>query len=130
MSLTEGQRLDTVRTSSIQHHPKKLSEDIVTMAYGSFVAECVSEFLPEKQPEPHVYDLLRSVFSAFETRNPRIVALLGVYQLMEFTGLQLSYERCVRCGRGALLGLSCPGRDEFAAVSCGASAIHRRRAGL
>ena len=99
VSLTEGQRLDTVRTSSIQHHPKKLSEDIVTMAYGSFVAECVSEFLPEKQPEPHVYDLLRSVFSAFETRNPRIVALLGVYQLMEFTGLQLSYERCVRCGR-------------------------------
>lgn len=99
VSLTEGQRLDTVRTASIQHHPKKLSEDIVTMAYGSFVAECVSEFLPEKQPEPHVYDLLRSVFSAFETRNPRIVALLGVYQLMEFTGLQLSYERCVRCGR-------------------------------
>ena len=26
VSLTEGQRLDTVRTSSIQHHPKKLSE--------------------------------------------------------------------------------------------------------
>ena len=99
VSLTEGQRLDTVRTASIQHHPKKLSEDIVTMAYGSFVAECVSEFLPEKQPEPHVYDLLRSVFFFFLTRNPRIVALLGVYQLMEFTCLQLSYERCVRCGR-------------------------------
>lgn len=47
VSLTEGQRLDTVRTASIQHHPKKLSEDIVTMAYGSFVAECVSEFLPK-----------------------------------------------------------------------------------
>ena len=99
VSLTEGQRLDTVRTASIQHHPKKRSEDIVAMAYGSFVAECVSEFLPEKQPEPRVYDLLRAVFSAFETRNPRIVALLGVYQLMEFTGLQLSYERCVHCGR-------------------------------
>ena len=99
VNLTEGQRLDTVRTASIQHHPKKLSEDIVAMAYGSFVAECVSEFLPEKQPEPRVYDLLRAVFSAFETRNPRIVALLGAYQLMEFTGLQLSYERCVHCGR-------------------------------
>ena len=99
VSLTEGQRRDAVRTARIQHHPKTRSEDIVTMGYGSFVAECVSEFLPEKQPEPHVYDLLRSVFSAFETRNPRIVALLGVYQLMEFTGLQLSYERCVRCGR-------------------------------
>lgn len=108
VSLTEGQRLDTVRTAAIAHHPKKLSEDILAMAYGSFLAECVSEFLPEKQPEPGVYDLLRAVFAAFEVRNPRIVALLGAYQLMEFTGLQLSYERCVGCGR-----LLADGEDAF-----------------
>lgn len=97
--LAEGQRLDTVRTASIVHHPKKLSEDLLAMAYGSFVAECVTEFLPEKQPEPAVYDLLRGASAAFETRNPRVTALLAVYQLMEYTGLQLSYERCAHCGK-------------------------------
>jgi len=99
VTLTEGQRLDTVRTVSILHHPKKLSEDLMTMAYGSFVAECVTEFLPEKQGEPAVYDLLHGAFQAFESRNPRVTALLVVLQLMEFTGLQLSYERCALCGK-------------------------------
>ena len=41
--LTEGQRLDTVRTASLLHHPKKLSEDLAAMSYGSFVAELVRE---------------------------------------------------------------------------------------
>ena len=99
VTLSEGQRLDTVRTASIVRHPKKLSEDLMAMAYGSFVAECVTEFLPEKQAEPVVYDLLHGAFAAFETRNPRVTALLAVLQLMEFTGLQLSYERCALCGK-------------------------------
>lgn len=97
--LTEGQRLDTVRTVSLLHHPKKLSEDLAAMSYGSFVAEIVREFLPEKQPEPEVYTLLSKVFAAFETRNARIVALMAAYQLMEHTGLQLSYARCAHCGK-------------------------------
>ena len=97
--LTEGQRLDTVRTASLLHHPKKLSEDLAAMSYGSFVAEVVREFLPEKQPEPTIYTLLGKVFAAFETRNARIVALMAAYQLMEHTGLQLSYERCAHCGK-------------------------------
>ena len=99
VTLSEGQRLDTVRTAGIVHHPKRLSEDLLAMAYGSFVAECVTEFLPEKQPEPAVYDLLRGAFAAFETRNPRVTALIAVLQLMEYTGMQLSYERCARCGK-------------------------------
>lgn len=99
VELTEGSRLDTVRTASILWHPRKLSEDLMAMAYGSFVAECLAEFFPEKQAEPAVYDLLQHAFTAFETRNPRIVALLAAYQFMEFTGMQLRYERCARCGK-------------------------------
>lgn len=99
VELTEGQRLDTVRTASIVHHPRKLAEDLMTMAYGSFVAECVTEFLTEKQSEPAVYDVLHGVFAAFETRNPRVTALVAAFQLMEFTGLQLSYTRCTHCGK-------------------------------
>lgn len=97
--LTEGQRLDTVRTAALLHHAKKLSEDLEAMAYGSFVAELVREFLPERQPDSAVYELLTHVLAAFETRNARIVALAAAYQLMEHTGLQLSYERCAHCGK-------------------------------
>ena len=70
----------------------------MTMAYGAFIAELAMEFLPEHVPEPAVFERLTVIFAAFEERNPRITALAAAYQLLEFTGLQLHYERCVHCG--------------------------------
>lgn len=69
------------------------------MAYGSFVAEFLREFLPEGQPEPEMFDQLLAVLQAFGRRNPRVTAVAAVYQLMEYTGMQLHYEHCVHCGK-------------------------------
>lgn len=99
LQLSEGRRVDTVRQCLLRRHYKKLSEDLTAMAYGSFVAEFLREFLPEGQPEPHMFDDLLAILAAFEQRNPRVTAVAAVYQLMEFTGLQLRYENCVHCGR-------------------------------
>lgn len=100
LQLAEGQRLDTVRTAVTQRHYKKLGEDLTCMAYGAFVAEFLRETLPEGQPEPAMYERLLAILAAFETRNPRVTALAAVYQLLEYTGLELHYERCVHCARG------------------------------
>ncbi len=97
--LAEGKRVDTVRQCTLVSYPHKLTEDLVTMAYGGFIAEFLREFLPEGQPEPDMFDRTLLILQAFETRNPRITALAAAYQLMEFTGLQLQYDACVRCGR-------------------------------
>lgn len=99
LQLSEGRRVDTVRQCLLRQHYRKLSEDLTAMAYGSFVAEFLREFLPEGQPEPRMFELLLQILAAFETRNPRVTALAAVYQLMEFTGLQLHYEHCVHCGK-------------------------------
>lgn len=99
LQLSEGRNVDTVRQCTLKRHYKKLSEDLMTMAYGSFVAEFLREFLPEGQPEPQMYERLLEIFAAFEKRNPRITADAAVYQLMEYTGMQLQFEHCVRCGR-------------------------------
>ncbi len=97
--LAEGQRLDTVRQCSILRHYKKLSGDLPVIAYGSFVAELVCELMPEHVPEPEVFDLLLEIFSAFEYRHPRVAALTAAYQLLEYSGMQLSYEHCIHCGK-------------------------------
>ena len=39
---------------------------------------------------------LLEVFNAFGSRNPRIAALAAAFQILEFSGMQLSYDRCVR----------------------------------
>lgn len=99
VQLSEGKRVDTVRQCLLKQYYKKLSEDLTAMAYGSFVAEFLREFLPEGQPEPRMFAQLLLILAAFEQRNPRVTALAAVYQLMEFTGLQLHYEHCVHCGK-------------------------------
>ncbi|SFT49284.1 DNA replication and repair protein RecO [Selenomonas sp. GACV-9] len=99
LQLAEGQRVDTVKQCTLKRHYRSLSEDLTAMAYGSFVAEFLREFLPEGQPEPQMFAQLQQVLTAFETRNPRVTALAAVYQLLEFTGMQLHYEHCVHCGR-------------------------------
>ncbi len=99
VELAEGRQLDTVRQCSILKHYKRLGGELPVMAYGSFVAELATELMPEHEPSPEVFALLTKIFSAFEYRNPRIVALISGYQLLEHSGMQLSYSHCVDCGR-------------------------------
>lgn len=112
LQLAEGSRVDTVKQCTLKQHYRKLSEDLTVMAYGSFVAEFLREFLPEGQPEPQMFAQLLLILAAFEVRNPRVTAAAAVYQLLEFTGMQLHYEHCVHCGK-AITG------DAFFAQSAG-----------
>ena len=98
VQLSEGKRVDTVRQCTLKKHYKKLSEDLEVMAYGSFVAEFLREFLPPGQPEPQMFARLLYILDSFEVRNPRVTALMAVIQLLEFTGMQLYFEHCLHCG--------------------------------
>ena len=98
VQLAEGRRVDTVRQCSLKRHYKKLSEDLEVMAYGSFVAEFLREFLPPGQAEPQMFARLLYILDSFELRNPRVTALMAIIQLLEFTGMQLHFEHCVHCG--------------------------------
>lgn len=131
VQLLEGQRLDSVKQCSLLHRYRKLAEDYTAMAYGSFVAEVLQEFLPEGDSDPAVFELLLDIFSAFETRNPRIAALAAAWQILDCAGLQLRLEHCVHCGReitgnglisvreGGALCSSCGAPDAEALPSAG-----------
>ena len=99
LQLLEGQRLDTVKQYSLQESFRGISEELTAMAYASFIAELVLELCPEREPHPEVFAKLLHFLGAFSTRNPRVVALAAAYQLLEYTGSQLSFDRCARCGR-------------------------------
>jgi DNA repair protein RecO (recombination protein O) len=98
VQLSEGKRVDTVRQCTLKKHYKKLTEDLEVMAYGSFVAEFLREFLPPGQPEAQMFARLLYILDSFEVRNPRVTALMAVIQLLEFTGMQLHFEHCLHCG--------------------------------
>ena len=96
IQLTSGNKLDTVRQVSLKHANRTMSADFSAMAYGAFVAELASNLAVEGFPQSDMYDKLREIFDAFGSRNHRIAALAAAFQILEFSGMQLSYERCIR----------------------------------
>lgn len=96
VQLTKGERIDTVRQCTLKYHHKVMETDFNAMAYGSFVAELTANLAIENFPQVELYRKLRQILVVFGSRNPRIIALAASYQLLESTGMQLSYTHCVR----------------------------------
>lgn len=99
VTFMSGQRLETVKQCSIIKRFPHFETDIFAMAYASFIAECVTLLMPEGVPQSEVYGWLIEVLSACGPRSPRLVAMAALMQLLEFSGIGLSYGRCVKCGR-------------------------------
>lgn len=99
LQLAEGGRLETVKTASVRAHHAKLSLDLTALAYATFAAEVIREFMPEGVADAAFFDRLAAILTAFETRNPRVTALAAVLQTLAAAGLRQSYEHCLHCGR-------------------------------
>ena len=51
-----------------------------------------------KLPELSIYNLLVKSLPVLDKRNPRIAALIGACQFMQYCGVQLNFTHCVHCG--------------------------------
>ena len=114
LSLTEGERVDTVRQCRLVHRFPHFETDLVAMAYASFIAEVLLELMPDGAPQPEVYDWLPGVLAACGQKNPRIVALAAGFQLLDFAGMGLSFDVC------AVSGVPIEGEAFFSAAEGGA----------
>ena len=88
LQLAEGGRLETVKTASVRVHHAKLSLDLTALAYATFAAEVIREFLPEGIADNAFFDRLSAI------------------QTLAAAGLQQSYERCLHCG-AEIVGDAC-----------------------
>ena len=98
LQLAEGGRLETVKSAAVRAHHAKIALDLTALAYATFAAEVVREFLPEGVADADFFDRLTHILTAFETRNPRVTALAAVLQTLAAAGLQQTYGRCLHCG--------------------------------
>ena len=114
ISLTEGDRVDTVRGCRLVHRFPHFETDLLAMAYASFIAEVLLELMPDGAPQPEVYDWLPGVLAACGAKNPRIVALAAGWQLLGFAGMGLSFGDC------AVSGVPIEGDAFFSAAEGGA----------
>ena len=117
LSLSTGERVDTVRGCRLVHRFPHLETDLAAMAYASFIAEVLLELMPDGAPQPEVYDWLPGVLAACGAKNPRIVALAAGFQLLDFAGMGLSFDAC------AVSGAAIEGDAFFSAAEGGALSL-------
>ena len=117
LSLSTGERVDTVRGCRLVHRFPHLETDLAAMAYASFIAEVLLELMPDGAPQPEVYDWLPGVLAACGAKNPRIVALAAGFQLLGFAGMGLSFDAC------AVSGAAIEGDAFFSAAEGGALSL-------
>ena len=98
LTLTTGERVDTVRNCRLVSRFPHFETDLVAMAYASFIAEVLLELTPDGAPQPEIYDWLPGVLAACGKKNPRLVALAAGFQLLDFAGLGLSFDTCAVSG--------------------------------
>lgn len=98
LTLTTGERVDTIRGCRLVNRFPHFETDLVAMAYASFIAEVLLELAPDGAPQPEIYDWLPSVLAACGPKNPRIVALAAGFQLLDFAGMGLSFDSCAVSG--------------------------------
>lgn len=94
-----GSHVDTIRDAEVLNFYSNLTADIDRLSYAAIFFEIVNKMTLPKVCEVGIYNLLINSLPAFNERNPQIAALISVAQFMEFTGFQLNFKSCVRCGR-------------------------------
>jgi DNA repair protein RecO (recombination protein O) len=94
--------LSDLVSAVVREGHRGLRSDLSKLAHAGYATELVASFTAERVPNPRVFELLRSFFSALgggEARSLRLrafeLALLGE------VGLAPGLERCVRCGADA-----------------------------
>jgi DNA repair protein RecO (recombination protein O) len=119
--LFHGRQLDTLSQVEIVESFRNLREDLVRMAYGSYVCELMDEMVKEKQRLESTYLLLLTTLHLLNALEFEPEPILRSYELklLSMLGFRPSFETCVVCGNDpgpapfvrfvpALGGVICP----------------------
>jgi len=100
MSLFAGRSLDELSQAEGVQSFQGLREDLFYLAHASYLAELTREFLPEREPNQAVFDLLLRSYANLESgHEPMALTHLFELRLLDLAGFKPSLEACLACGR-------------------------------
>lgn len=97
--IKSGAQVDSIHDADVINFYPNLTADIERLSYASIFFEIVNKMMLPKIVDVGVYNLLEDSLPALNLKNPQIAALISIVQFMEFSGFQLNYKNCVRCGK-------------------------------
>lgn len=100
-SLFHGRNLDTLSQIEIVESFRHLREDLVRMAYGSYICELMDEMMREKQRSESAFLLLLTTLHLLNAAEIDPEPTRRAYELKLFSilGFRPSLEECVACSK-------------------------------
>ena len=99
-SLFHGRNMDTLSQIDITESFRHLREDLVRMAYATYVCELMDEMVKEKQRHESTFLLLLTTLHLLNTADmaPEPVRRAYELKLLAILGFRPSLDQCVSCG--------------------------------
>ncbi len=97
-----GKNLDQLSQAQLIHSFAVLREDLVKMAYASYWAELVGEFVPERENVREIFRfMLAALITLEKSDTPELLNLAFQIRILNYLGYQPELENCVSCGDGS-----------------------------
>ena len=97
----EGLELTRINNCSLINVYNEVCRDIEKMAYASYCAELVNEFVGERERSDAVFGLLVDSLALMDMgKVGEGIARIFEIRLLSLVGYQPQLERCLACGRG------------------------------
>ena len=97
--LYPGSRVDKLKSCQLAAPMPQL--ELEQMAYGFLMTEMTERLTEQAEPSEALYLLLRRALQLLVKRNPRVVTMAFLIQLLDHCGIGPVYEVCVNCSRPA-----------------------------
>ncbi|HGJ67350.1 TPA: DNA repair protein RecO [bacterium] len=93
-----GKDLHSINSFDIIEPFQMLREDLLKMAYCSYIAELVQHVISEEETDPQIFDLTLSMMSMIAINNePEIIIRAYELRLLEKMGLKPRLDSCILC---------------------------------
>jgi DNA repair protein RecO (recombination protein O) len=114
-----GRSLDTISQGELKSSFAPLRDELVKMAYASYMAELVDKFTVERAKAPEIFYLLLQVFDVASKHDYlEVIARWFEIRLMTLLGYSPHLDTCVRCGHTVNEGVFLPEDGGIAHSSC------------
>lgn len=98
VSLRCGRELDTVAEVTLVETFGHIRSDFDRMAQGMAMVEAVNKLTPDREPVPHIHELLVRALRSLDARVAPLTLAGFFWRVLQVEGHEPRLRECVRCG--------------------------------
>ena len=98
--------LSTLIDGDIKDYFENIKSDIVKISYLTYICELSMNVYKESESEEIYLLMINAINKIEEGHNPKIITNILELQYLEFLGINLNLDNCVKCGNSKVVTIS------------------------